>query len=70
MLKEIKVGLWDHLAVCVCLCITPSTFERLTQSDETWYAFHGNWVHLNGIVHKPLPSETYIAASQVSEAKP
>jgi hypothetical protein len=33
-LKEIQLGLWDHLAVCVCEspCPLPSNFECLNQS--------------------------------------
>jgi hypothetical protein len=27
-----------------------------TNLYETWYAYHGTWAHLNGVLHKSLPS--------------
>jgi hypothetical protein len=27
-----------------------------TNLYETWYVYHGTWVHLNGVLHKSLPS--------------
>jgi hypothetical protein len=27
-----------------------------TNPHETWYVFHGTWAHLNGVLHKSLPS--------------
>lgn len=44
---EKKVGLWYNLAVSVCICVPPTTFERLNRSS---------WGHLNDILYKPLPS--------------
>jgi hypothetical protein len=28
----------------------------LTNLYETWYAYHGTWTHLNGVLHKSFPS--------------
>jgi hypothetical protein len=41
-----------------CLWIPPILliFECLKQSYETWYACHGTCAHLNGVLHKSLPS--------------
>jgi hypothetical protein len=27
-----------------------------TSLNETWYVYHGTWSHLNGVLHKSLPS--------------
>jgi hypothetical protein len=53
--KKIKVGLWDHRAVCVF--VTPINFW-MPERDfyETWYVHHGNWTRLNSVLHKPIPS--------------
>jgi hypothetical protein len=49
-LEKINVGLCDHHAVCVWLCIASlSTFEFLNQ---IWYVFHGTWTHPSGVFHK------------------
>jgi hypothetical protein len=47
--KKMEIGLWDHLAVCVSM-------NTWTYIYETWYAYHGSWAHLNGILHKSLSS--------------
>jgi hypothetical protein len=42
-----------------CACESPpppSTLNAWTSLYETWYAYHGNWAHLNGVLHKSLPS--------------
>jgi hypothetical protein len=34
----------------LCVYVSPlSTFEN-------WYVYHGSWAHLNGVLHKSLPS--------------
>jgi hypothetical protein len=45
--EKVKLGLSDH---------PPPTFEYPNQSLRTSYVPHGNWVHLNGVLHKSLPS--------------
>jgi hypothetical protein len=27
-----------------------------TNLYETWHVYHGTWAHLNGVLHKSLPS--------------
>jgi hypothetical protein len=27
-----------------------------TNLFKTWYVYHGTWTHLNGVLHKSLPS--------------
>jgi hypothetical protein len=52
-----KVGLWDHHPVCVS--VNPPPFQLLntwTNLNETWYVYDDNKAHLNGILHKCLPS--------------
>jgi hypothetical protein len=51
---EIKGGLCNHHAVCVCVSL-PSTFEWMNQSLWYFYVYHGTWAHLNGVLHKSLP---------------
>jgi hypothetical protein len=34
----------------------PLTSGCLNNIYETWYVYHGTWVHLNGVIHKSLPS--------------
>jgi hypothetical protein len=51
-----KVGLCD-LRPVLCLWMLP--YELLNAWNnlyETWYAYHGTWAHLNGILYKSLPS--------------
>jgi hypothetical protein len=38
-----------------CLCDCESRLNR-TNLYETWYLYHGTWAHLNGVLHKSLPS--------------
>jgi hypothetical protein len=41
----------------LCVCASPLiNSEWLNNLYETWYAFHGTWVNLNGVLHKSLPS--------------
>jgi hypothetical protein len=53
---KIKVGLWDHLAVCVCLYAYPtfSSSECLNKIYETRYVYHGTWAHLKSVLHESL----------------
>jgi hypothetical protein len=38
---------------CACLCVSLlSNLNAWTNLYETWYAYHGTWAHLNGILHK------------------
>jgi hypothetical protein len=54
---KIKLGLWDHLAVCVSVCVSPITFQCLNQYLRNLvYIYHGTWAHLNGVIYKYLPS--------------
>jgi hypothetical protein len=42
-----------------CLCVWVSPYQlRIVQTNlyEIWYIYHGTWAHLNGILHKSLPS--------------
>jgi hypothetical protein len=42
-----------------CLCVSeshPLTFAFLNQSLWNSYVYHGNRAHLNGVLHKSLPS--------------
>jgi hypothetical protein len=35
-----------------CLSISPYQLLNVSTSlHETWYVYHGTWVHLNGVVH-------------------
>jgi hypothetical protein len=46
-----------RLPCCLCVCVSPLlTSECLNQSYETRYVYHGIWAHLNGVLHKCLPS--------------
>jgi hypothetical protein len=53
--KKIEVRFWDHLAVYVS-----PPYQLLNASTnlyEIWYiVYQGTWVHLNGVLHKFLPS--------------
>jgi hypothetical protein len=47
------------VCVCVCVCAPPPPNQLLnawTNLYETWYVYHGNWAHLNGVLHKSHPS--------------
>jgi hypothetical protein len=40
-----------------CLCIPHHQLPNISTSlYETWYVNNGPWVHLNGVLHKSLPS--------------
>jgi hypothetical protein len=53
--KKIKISLRDLLVVC--LWISPhSLFNAWTNLYQTWCLYHGTSAHLNGVLHKPLPS--------------
>jgi hypothetical protein len=41
----------------VCLYVYPphQVLNSWTNLYKTWYAYHGTWAHLNGILHKSLP---------------
>jgi hypothetical protein len=40
-----------------CLCIPPNELlNAWTNLYETWYIYHGTWIHLNGGLHKSVPS--------------
>jgi hypothetical protein len=53
---EKKVGLCDYHAVCVCVYPPYKLLNGWTTLYETWYVYHGTWAHINGVVHKSLPS--------------
>jgi hypothetical protein len=41
------------------LCIPPPPYHHLsvlTNLHETWYVYHGTRAHLNGVLHKSIPS--------------
>jgi hypothetical protein len=46
-----KIGLCDHPAACVSV-YPPINFWM----PDTWYVYHDTWAHLNGVLHKSLPS--------------
>jgi hypothetical protein len=54
--KKIKVCLWDLLAVCVSLYPPVSLLNAWSNIYEPRYVYHGTWAHLNGTLHKSLPS--------------
>jgi hypothetical protein len=39
-----------------CLCTPHQLLNARTNLYETSYVYHGTWAHLNGTLHKPLPS--------------
>jgi hypothetical protein len=41
-----RVCLWDHFAA-VCVCVYPTYYHlnAWTNPYETWYVYHGTWVH-------------------------
>jgi hypothetical protein len=42
-----------------CRLFVCPPYKRLngwTNLYETWYVYHGTWAHLNGILHKSIPS--------------
>jgi hypothetical protein len=42
---------------CLCVCVSPyQLLNAWTYLPETWYVYYGNWSHLNGVLHKSLPS--------------
>jgi hypothetical protein len=54
-----KLDLWDHLAVCVSVCLCIPSYQCLNAWSnlyETWYVYYGTWAHLSGVLHKSLPS--------------
>jgi hypothetical protein len=52
--RKWKVGLCDHHAVCVS---SPHKLLNAWISRyKTRYLYHGTWDHLNGVLHKSLPS--------------
>jgi hypothetical protein len=64
--KKINVGLWDHNAVCVSvvLYIRLLTFECLKKTSGNFVCISYTWDHLNGVIHKSLPSVSVSVASQ------
>jgi hypothetical protein len=53
-----KVGLWDHVAVCVCLCISPLTFECLNQS--LWNLVRISTAYLKNFSHQSVCLYLYL----------
>jgi hypothetical protein len=51
--KKIKVCLCD---LRVSLNPTYLHLNVWTNLYETWYVYNGHWAHLNGVLHKSLPS--------------
>jgi hypothetical protein len=45
-----KVGLWDHHAVCASVNSAYQLLNAWTNVYEIWYAHHGSWAHLNGVL--------------------
>jgi hypothetical protein len=54
--------MWLPRCPCVSVSPLPSTSECLNQSLRNWYAYRGNWVHLNGVLLKSLPSASVSVA--------
>jgi hypothetical protein len=52
--------IWPTYAISmlsVCLLIFPYyILNAWTNLYRTWYAYQGTWAHLNGVLHKSLPS--------------
>jgi hypothetical protein len=41
---------------CQCVWVSPYQLSNAwTNLYETWYEYHGNWAHLNSVLHKSLP---------------
>jgi hypothetical protein len=53
--KEIKVDLWNYLTVCVSVNPAFEFLNGRTKFYETWYVYHGTWVHLYDVLRKFLP---------------
>jgi hypothetical protein len=52
-----NVGLCNFRPVCMSVyAFPPSTVECLNQSLWNLVCIHGNWAHLNGILHKSCPT--------------
>jgi hypothetical protein len=62
ILKSLKVGLRDHLAVCVSMCNPPyklsNAWTNLYESRyvQYIYIYIGHWANPNGVFHKFPPS--------------
>jgi hypothetical protein len=43
---------------CLCVYVSPphQLLNAWTNLYETWYVNHGTSAHLNGVLHKSLPS--------------
>jgi hypothetical protein len=52
--EKINISLCDHHAICVFLLLTSECLKK--KLCEIWYVYHDTWTHLNGILHKSLPS--------------
>jgi hypothetical protein len=49
-----KVGLWDHVAVCLCI-LSFKLLNAWTNLYETWNVYHSTWALLNGRIKKIPP---------------
>jgi hypothetical protein len=56
--EKIKVGLWDHLPVCVSVSLlsAPKLLNAWTDLYETWYVHIMESEPINGVLHESLPS--------------
>jgi hypothetical protein len=43
-------------SLCVCVSLPYQILNVWINLDKTWFVYHGNWVHLKGILHKSFPS--------------
>jgi hypothetical protein len=53
----------------VCLLIPPpqQLLNAWTSLYEIWYVYSGTWAHLNGVLHKSLPSVSVTELSLLGE---
>jgi hypothetical protein len=56
ILNKIKIGLWNHLAICVSVYHPYQIVNAWTNLTDTRLVYRGAWAHLNGKPHKSLPS--------------
>jgi hypothetical protein len=47
---------WDHLAICLFMCPSNNFWMPEPNFYETCYVGQGTWAHINGVLHKSLPS--------------
>jgi hypothetical protein len=44
------------VSVCLWIPLSHQLMNAWSNPYETWYVYHGNWTHLNDVLHKSLPA--------------